>query len=63
VRVPPLGEIAPFVEIAMSPTPGYCDAPAELVFVPRRTTVPPAQRNPSPNALPAPPFCRIVPWK
>ena len=29
----------------------------------KRTVLPPAQRNPSPNATPAPPFTAVVPWK
>ena len=37
--------------------------PPTFVFVPRRTTVPPAQRRPSPNTAPAPEAIRAVPWK
>src|SRR5262245_6109758 len=35
----------------------------ELISVPSRTTEPPAQRRPSPNATPLPPFSCAVPWK
>src|SRR6187402_3402400 len=42
---------------------GYCDAPLTFVFVPRRITDPPAQRNPSPKTEPAPPLTCVVPWK
>src|SRR5262245_1508930 len=31
--------------------------------MPSRITAPPAQRNPSPNTVPAPPFVCVVPWK
>ena len=54
---------APRTAIDGSPAPGYCDAPAEFVLVPRRITVPPAQRRPSPKTAPAPPLCCDVPWK
>jgi hypothetical protein len=34
-----------------------------LVLVPSRAIVPPAQRKPSPNTTPDPPFSLVVPWK
>ena len=46
-----------------SPADGYCDAPPAFATVFKRTTVPPAQRNPSPNVAPRPPFTCAVPWK
>src|SRR5205085_11847189 len=42
---------------------GYCELPRTFVVVPRRMTVPAAQRRPSPNAAPSPPLCCDVPWK
>src|SRR5690349_769322 len=42
---------------------GYSDAPFELTVVPRRKTVPLAQRKPSPKTAPTPLFCCVVPWK
>src|SRR5262245_8483011 len=44
---------------------GYCEAPDEFIFSPRRTTAPPAQRTPSPKTTPAfwPEPKSVVPWK
>src|SRR5688572_27523179 len=53
----------PFTLTDGSAPNGYCDAPPAFVAVAKRTIVPPAQRNPSPNATPSPPACCTVPWK
>ncbi len=57
------GTFRPRTEIDRSAPTGYCEAPPELILVPRRMIEPPAQRRPSPNVVPAPPAMRVVPWK
>src|SRR6187549_2372203 len=47
-----------------APTPCPYDAvPPDVVFVPRRITLPPAQRTPSPKTMPSPPLICASPWK
>src|SRR4051812_23663632 len=47
----------------LSPGPGKIAVPATAVRVARRTIVPEAQRSPSPNGAPSPPFACVMPWK
>ena len=46
-------------EMDASPAAGYCDVPPVLNLAPKRTTLPAAQRKPSPKATAV---C-VVPWK
>src|SRR5204862_1914204 len=53
----------PCKDTGSSPGPGYCDMPPEFCFTASRTTLPAAQRRPSPNTTPPPPPATLVPWK
>ena len=48
--------------VGSAPT-GYSDPPPVLLFVAMRTTLPAAQRFPSPKTEPLPLDCCAVPWK
>lgn len=56
VFVPPAKGMMPRIEIARSRVAGYCDAPVELLFVPRRRTEPPANRHQRRGPLYSGPF-------
>jgi hypothetical protein len=62
VRVPG-AVMLPLTDKLGSPACGTCDAPAALVTDFKRTMLPPAQRNPSPNTVPRPAATCVVPWK
>src|SRR5262245_20460655 len=63
MRMPLDASRLPLTLTAGSRFSGKVAAPLMHVFVARRVTKPPAQRSPSPNATPAPPFIAAVPWK